>query len=147
MKSRVAILAMLVTGMVFSTAGAGLALQSNARTNASVAQYATPTPTPTCTATPGSDTSPASGSPAPVCSPSRAALRGEVLTQLRQTLDSLEPLDREVLALRHFEELSNHEVATILGIQTAAASKRYVRALERLRTALEQVPGFGEDRS
>jgi hypothetical protein len=60
MKSRVAILAMLVTGMVFSTAGAGLAL-SGSHNNASIAQYATPTPTPMCTATPSGDTTPANG--------------------------------------------------------------------------------------
>jgi hypothetical protein len=68
MKSRFAILAMLVTGMLFSTAGAGLALSGNdvqSSTNASEAQYATPTPTPTpvCTATPTptpTDTTPTS---------------------------------------------------------------------------------------
>jgi RNA polymerase sigma-70 factor (ECF subfamily) len=77
-------------------------------------------------------------------SPSQAAQRGEIMAQLRETLDRLDPIDREVLALRHFEELNNHEVAALLGIQTAAASKRYVRAIERLRDALEQTPGFGE---
>ncbi len=55
-------------------------------------------------------------------------------------LDRLDPIDREVLALRHFEELSNHEAAAALGIQPAAASKRYVRALERLKDALEHAP-------
>ncbi len=60
MKSRVAILAMLVTGMLFSTAGAGLALSGSSHHNASIAQYGTPTPTPTCTETPsGGGTSPA----------------------------------------------------------------------------------------
>jgi hypothetical protein len=61
MKARVGILAMLVTGMVFSTAGAGLALSGSSHHNASVAQYgtATPTPTPTCTETPNGGTSPA----------------------------------------------------------------------------------------
>ena len=49
-----------------------------------------------------------------------------------------------MLALRHFEELSNREVAALLGIQTAAASKRYVRAIERLKEALERLPGFEE---
>ena len=49
MKSRVAILGMLVTGVLFSTAGAGLALQSD---NAAVTQYGTPTPTPTYVCTP-----------------------------------------------------------------------------------------------
>ena len=47
-------------------------------------------------------------------------------------------LDREVIALRHFEELSNIETAEVLGIQPAAASKRYLRALKRLREIMER---------
>lgn len=78
-------------------------------------------------------------------SPSQAAQRGEIMARLREALDGLDPTDREVLALRHFEELSNHEVAALLGIQSAAASKRYVRAIERLKRALEGMPGFGGD--
>jgi RNA polymerase sigma-70 factor (ECF subfamily) len=77
-------------------------------------------------------------------SPSQAAQRSETLARLREALDRLDSIDREVLALRHFEELNNYEVAALLGIQTAAASKRYVRALERLKEALEQLPGFEE---
>jgi RNA polymerase sigma-70 factor, ECF subfamily len=77
-------------------------------------------------------------------SPSVAAQRGEAKARLREALDRLDPIDREVLALRHFEELSNHEVADLLGIQTAAASKRYVRALERLKDALEPQPDAEE---
>ena len=61
---------------------------------------------------------------------------------LEAALDELDPLDREVLALRHFEELSNADTAAVLGIQPAAASKRYVRALARLRQILESVPGL-----
>ena len=45
-------------------------------------------------------------------------------------------LDREVIALRHFEELSSAETAEVLGIEPAAASKRYVRALSRLKELL-----------
>jgi RNA polymerase sigma-70 factor (ECF subfamily) len=78
-------------------------------------------------------------------SPSRAAIRAEMLAQLETALECLDPIDREVLALRHFEELSNNEVASLLGIQKAAASKRYVRALERLKGALAEIPGFFED--
>jgi RNA polymerase sigma-70 factor (ECF subfamily) len=64
------------------------------------------------------------------------------MAQLQQALDGLDPTDREVLALRHFEELSNRETAVVLGIQPAAASKRYVRALERLKEALAGFTGF-----
>lgn len=76
-------------------------------------------------------------------SPSHAAQRNETLTLLEDALSRMDPLDREVLALRHFEELSNSDTAALLGIQPAAASKRYVRALARLKQILEQIPGFG----
>jgi RNA polymerase sigma-70 factor, ECF subfamily len=69
-------------------------------------------------------------------SPSQAAIRRELQERLRAALDEMEPLDREVLALRHFEELGNNEVADILGISKDAASKRHVRALLRLREIL-----------
>jgi len=75
-------------------------------------------------------------------SPSQAAQRSETFAQLEEALGRMDPLDREVLALRHFEELSNTETAELLGIQTAAASKRYVRALARLKEILESIPGF-----
>ena len=80
-------------------------------------------------------------------SPTHAARRAEMQVRLQDVLNSLDPIDREVLTLRHFEELSNHEVAALLGIQKAAASKRYVRALGRLKTALGEIPGFFEDHS
>jgi RNA polymerase sigma-70 factor (ECF subfamily) len=69
-------------------------------------------------------------------SPSQAAMRAEREALVAQALDRMDPLDREVLVLRHFDELSNNEVAELFGIQKAAASHRYVRALERLRTVL-----------
>lgn len=78
-------------------------------------------------------------------SPSQAAQRAEIMENLREAIDRLDPTDREVLALRHFEELSNQEVAALLGIQTAAASKRYVRAIERLKDALDRMPGFDKE--
>lgn len=65
--------------------------------------------------------------------PSRFAAREEMLSGLRTAMGKLKPIDREVLVLRHLEELSNNEVAEVLGIDKYAASKRYLRALERLR--------------
>jgi RNA polymerase sigma-70 factor, ECF subfamily len=56
-------------------------------------------------------------------------------------LDSMDPIDREVLALRHFEQLSNAEAAQVIGIQEHAAAKRYLRALERLKQILSEMPG------
>ncbi|MDX1963625.1 MAG: sigma-70 family RNA polymerase sigma factor [Pirellulales bacterium] len=71
-----------------------------------------------------------------IATPSQFAVQAELVRQLETALASLEPLDREVLTLRHFEELSNNEVAELLGLQKQAASKRYVRALARLQAAL-----------
>ncbi len=68
--------------------------------------------------------------------PSEAAQQAELRGQIESLLEQLEPFDREVLALRHFEQLSNSEAAQVLGVTDAAASKRYIRALERLRGRL-----------
>jgi RNA polymerase sigma-70 factor, ECF subfamily len=78
-------------------------------------------------------------------SPSRAARRAEMQLKLQETLNAMEPFDREVLALRHFEELSNGEVAQVLGLTKTAASNRYIRALRRLKAALKGIPGFLDD--
>lgn len=75
-------------------------------------------------------------------SPSQAAMRVEMQVRLQEALDSMDAMDREVLALRHFEELSNNETAEVLGIKKAAASNRYVRALRRLKEILVSMPGF-----
>jgi RNA polymerase sigma-70 factor, ECF subfamily len=73
--------------------------------------------------------------------PSQAAIRAERKIRLQEALNSLDPIDREVLALRHFEELSNAEAAAVLGLDKSAASKRYARALVRLKVILASVPG------
>ncbi len=75
-------------------------------------------------------------------SPTQAAMRAEMQLRLQEALDALDPIDREVLVLRHFEELSNNETAAVLGLQKTAASNRYIRALKRLRDVLETIPGF-----
>lgn len=73
---------------------------------------------------------------ASLTSPSQCAVRNEMVQQLRAALQELGASDREVLILRHLEELGNNEVAEVLGIDKCAASKRYVRALGRLRDAM-----------
>jgi RNA polymerase sigma-70 factor (ECF subfamily) len=75
-------------------------------------------------------------------SPSQAAIRHELGNRLRAAIESMGELDAEVLALRHFEELSNSEVATVLGITQKTASIRYVRALQRLKGLLREIPGI-----
>ena len=69
--------------------------------------------------------------------PSEAAIRAEMKIRVQEALDGMDPLDREVLALRHFEQLSRAEIAQVFGISEAAAGKRYIRALERLKRILE----------
>ena len=69
-------------------------------------------------------------------SPSQAAAKAELKIRLQDALNSMEELDREVLALRHFEQLTNVETARALGISETAACNRYVRALERLKKIL-----------
>ena len=78
-------------------------------------------------------------------SPSGAAVREETARQLEQALQDMDPTDREVLALRHFEELTNGEAAQVLGIKQKAASIRYVRALRRLKKTLAEVPGMTDE--
>jgi RNA polymerase sigma-70 factor (ECF subfamily) len=73
--------------------------------------------------------------------PSEAAMRAEAKVRLQDALNDLDPLDREILALRHIEQLTNAEAARVLGIKEGAAGKRYLRALERLREILRHLPG------
>jgi RNA polymerase sigma-70 factor (ECF subfamily) len=73
--------------------------------------------------------------------PSEAAIRAERSIRLQEALNSMDLIDREVLALRHFEQLTNAEAARVLGLQESAAAKRYVRALKRLREILNARPG------
>ncbi|WP_165250270.1 sigma-70 family RNA polymerase sigma factor [Paludisphaera soli] len=73
---------------------------------------------------------------------SRAAVLAERRQRLEEALDAMGPDDREVIVLRHFEELSNEEAAAVLGVSKAAASKRHVRAMLRLKSALEKTPGL-----
>jgi RNA polymerase sigma-70 factor (ECF subfamily) len=70
-------------------------------------------------------------------SPSESAAKREQNIRLCDALESMAPQDREILSLRHFEQLSNEESAKVLGITLAAASRRYYRALERLREIIE----------
>ncbi|MEM9381006.1 MAG: sigma-70 family RNA polymerase sigma factor [Planctomycetota bacterium] len=68
--------------------------------------------------------------------PSQAAAADEEHARVREALESMSDMDREVLVLRHFEQLTNAEVATLLQITPQTASARYVRALTRLQSAV-----------
>lgn len=75
-------------------------------------------------------------------SPTEAVRRGEMRERVLAALAQLDDIDREVLVLRSFEQLSNDEAALELGIDPAAASKRFARALQRIRPALR---GLSDD--
>jgi RNA polymerase sigma-70 factor (ECF subfamily) len=79
-----------------------------------------------------------------VTSVSRAAARAELRVLLEEVLEQLSPADREIIALRHFEELTNEEAAELLGLNPSAASKRYVRAMLRLKDSLAAIPAFAD---
>ena len=81
---------------------------------------------------------------ADMSSPSQAALKEELASKLHEALESLKEIDRDILVLRHFEELSNLEAAEVLEIEAKTASMRYFRALTRLRSILVQIPGIIE---
>src|SRR4029077_9227867 len=72
---------------------------------------------------------------------SQAAMRVELKLRVQEALNSMDAQDREVLMLRHFEELSNAEAAQVLGIKPSAAVNRYVRALKRLKDVFQGMPG------
>lgn len=74
-------------------------------------------------------------------SPSLAAMRGEAAARLAAGLEAMNAIDREVIVLRHFEELTNQEAADVLGISKAACSKRYLRALGRLQEIIGDIEG------
>jgi RNA polymerase sigma-70 factor, ECF subfamily len=73
--------------------------------------------------------------------PSEAAVRAELKIRLQESLNSMDALDREILALRHFEQLSLGETAQVLGLTESGACRRHLRALKRLREILSSLPG------
>lgn len=76
----------------------------------------------------------------PELTPAAAAVRLEMERRCQAAIESLDEHDREVVLLRHFEQLSNHETAQVLGLTEAAAGMRYLRAVRRLRALLDEVP-------
>jgi RNA polymerase sigma-70 factor (ECF subfamily) len=74
--------------------------------------------------------------------PSQAAIKAEQRIFVQEALNSMDPIDREVLALKHFEQLSTSEIAQVLGLSKAGAGSRYLRAIKRMRDILERIAGF-----
>jgi RNA polymerase sigma-70 factor (ECF subfamily) len=74
--------------------------------------------------------------------PSQATIKAENRLLVQEALNSMDPTDREVVAMKHFEQLSISEIAQVLGLSKAGAGSRYLRAVKRLRTILQEIPGF-----
>ena len=75
---------------------------------------------------------------------SQAAIQDEVRQQVRTAIDELDKSDRDIISLRHFEQLTNQEVAAVLDINPSSASTRYVRALKKLKKVLNQQEALSE---
>ena len=73
--------------------------------------------------------------------PSQAAIRAEQQIRLEEALNEMDPVDCEILVLRHYEQLTNVEAAEELGLDESTASKRYIRALRKLKGILDRKPG------
>ena len=76
--------------------------------------------------------------------PSQAAIKAETRMIVQEALNNMDATDREVLALKHFEQLSTSEIAQVLGMSKAGAGSRYLRAIKRLKEILSHIPGFME---
>jgi RNA polymerase sigma-70 factor (ECF subfamily) len=77
-------------------------------------------------------------------SPSQAAIKAEMRVRIQEALNHMEPIDREVLALRHFEQMTNAETAAVLGLPASTTSDRHLAAIKHLRKLLQQTPGYFE---
>lgn len=78
--------------------------------------------------------------------PATQAMAAELQRRFAAALEQLDETDREVLIMRHQEQLTNSEVARVLNLSEPAAGMRYLRALRRLRAQLGETPsqaGFG----
>jgi len=77
--------------------------------------------------------------------PSQALQRAEIQLHIQNAICDLDPEDREIISLRHYEQLNNRDTAAVLGMSEAAASIRFIRALRRLKDRLKGIPGLLTD--
>jgi RNA polymerase sigma-70 factor (ECF subfamily) len=84
----------------------------------------------------------------PGLTPATAAAQREIASKVEGVIELLADQDREIILMRHYEHLSNLEIAESLGLNPPAASMRYLRALRRLREllAVHDVHASGESR-
>lgn len=79
--------------------------------------------------------------------PAAATLRRELEQRFLTAMEQLDEDDRDILLMRHFEQLGNSETAEVLGLSTAAAGMRHLRALRKLRAILGERPSLMGDES
>lgn len=77
--------------------------------------------------------------------PAAAATQRELAQQIEAAVHQLKDQDREIILMRHYEQLNNQDIATALGLTEPAASMRYLRALKRLREIIESQPEVNEE--
>jgi RNA polymerase sigma-70 factor, ECF subfamily len=77
--------------------------------------------------------------------PAAAATQRELAQQIESAVQLLRDNDREIILMRHYEQLDNQEIAQSLGLTEPAASMRYLRALKRLREIIEGQPTLQRD--
>jgi RNA polymerase sigma-70 factor, ECF subfamily len=78
-------------------------------------------------------------------SASQAAIKAEQRLILQESLNSMDDIDREVIALKHFEQLTISEISQVLDIPRATAGRRYLKAIKRLKSILVDLPEFREN--
>jgi RNA polymerase sigma-70 factor (ECF subfamily) len=74
-----------------------------------------------------------------ISTPEPGEAQAKRLRRLETALNGLEPLDRDILSLRHFEDLTHAEAAMALDLEGSEAARRYIRALKRLNEALAEL--------
>lgn len=74
----------------------------------------------------------------PSLTPAAAATQREIARQVELAIGMLPDVDREIILMRHYEQLSNQDIAAVLQLSEPAASMRYLRALRRLRELIDQ---------
>jgi RNA polymerase sigma-70 factor (ECF subfamily) len=79
-------------------------------------------------------------------STTRADARAQAQIRLQDALNNMDPMEREILILCHFEDLSNAEAAVVLGVEPKVAGQGYVRAVKKLKEIMSRLPGFDSRR-
>jgi RNA polymerase sigma-70 factor (ECF subfamily) len=77
--------------------------------------------------------------------PAAAATQKELAQHMEMAIAQLKDGDREIILMRHYEQLNNQEIAQSLGLTEPAASMRYLRAIKRLREVIESLPNLNRE--